>query len=379
MRSPATGTDPLTPAGALTALATVALAVCLYALCALGAAGGFFGPDEAQARAAEAVATAGGQKVVAFEDVTIGAGESWDNVVVVGGDVMVDGTVRNVVVVVGGDLTVGSNARLGTGVGPDAAAVVAVLGEVTIEAGARIDGRVVDVAGSVSGALDSVFSDPVFRPWSFGSVVGWIASTVGMAIVAIIIVAIAPRQVAVVRDRVRGHFFSSLGWGALGAVIGIPLVSVFLIVTIVGLLLLVPWLAVVVPIVSLFGFVAVGAALGRMILGVREDRRGALMAAAVLGVFIVNVLRWIPVGGFVIAVLLWFVGFGATWVAIWVWRRDKRRDARERLARERAAAAAGAPPPGGAAPPPTVDGAPSAPGRPPEGGPPPPADGPPSG
>ena len=45
------------------------------------------------------------QKVAVFEDATVGVDEVWDNVVVVGGDLLVEGTVKNVVVVVGGDLT----------------------------------------------------------------------------------------------------------------------------------------------------------------------------------------------------------------------------------------------------------------------------------
>ena len=48
-----------------------------------------------------------------FEDATVGADEVWDNVVVVGGDLLVEGTVKNVVVVVGGDVTLASTAQVG--------------------------------------------------------------------------------------------------------------------------------------------------------------------------------------------------------------------------------------------------------------------------
>jgi hypothetical protein len=127
-----------------------------------------------------------------------------------------------------------------------------------------------------------------------------------------------------VRDRARRHFFSSLGWGALGLIVGVPLVTILLVVTIVGLLVVIPWLAIVVPIFLLFGFVAVGALLGRLILGEREDRRGQAMLAAVLGVAILCVVRWIPVAGAVIGALAVLVGLGAVITAIWEWNRRSR-------------------------------------------------------
>jgi hypothetical protein len=227
--------------------------------------------------------TSGAQKVSAFEDVTIGPGESWDNVVVVGGDLVVRGTVKNGVVVVGGDVTVTSGASIGHSPAghPDDAAIVSVFGHVTVEPGANVRGRTVDVAGGVGDVAATAVADPVLRPWRTGSILSWIWSTVFLAVVAIIAVAIAPRQVAVVRDRVRHHFFSSLGWGALGAIIAVPIVTVLLIVTVIGIILVVPWLAIVLPVMFLFGFVAVGAMVGRLILGAKEDKRETLMVAAV--------------------------------------------------------------------------------------------------
>jgi hypothetical protein len=301
----------------------------------------WLGPGARSAQAADGSSGSGGQKVAAFEDVTIGPGESWENVVVVGGDLVVQGTVENVVVVVGGDLTIGPQARIGTGVNPDDAAVVSVMGDMVVEPGGLVVGRTVDVAGGISDVATTTIADPVLRPWRVGSIMSWIWSTVFLAVVAVIAVAIAPRQIATVRDRVRRHFFSSLGWGALGAIVAVPIVTVLLIVTIIGIILLVPWLAVVLPVMFLFGFVAVGAMVGRLILGAREDRRETLMVAAVLGVVVINVARWIPVAGVIILGLLGLVGFGATYVAIWGWRRDRRREKRERAAGEHAPGAGG--------------------------------------
>jgi hypothetical protein len=263
--------------------------------------------------------------VVVFEDVTIGADEVWDTVVVVGGDVVVQGTVEGVLVVVGGDLTVGPEANIGTNVRPEDTAVVSVFGDITVDPGGRVHGRSVDVAGSISDAVGTALVDPVLRPWRVGSIVTWAWSTVFLIVAGLIAAVVAPRQLATVRDRARVHFFSSMGWGALGAIIVVPIVTALLIVTVIGIIVAVPWLAIGLPLMFLFGFSAVGAMIGRLILGARRDEREYLMAATVLGLVIFSVLRWIPVAGTVILALLWFVGFGATYVALWTWLRNRRR------------------------------------------------------
>lgn len=275
------------------------------------------------------------QKVAVFEDAVVGVDEVWDNVVVVGGDLLVEGTVKNVVVVVGGDLTLTETAQVGTRRGSQDAAIVSVLGDVSVEDGARVRGETFDVGWDLGGVSTGALSDPFLRPWRAGAALNWVWSTIFLAIVALIVAAIAPRQVWAVSDRVRRHFFSSLGWGALGAIIVVPIITVLLIVTIVGILLVIPWLFVALPLLSLFGFVAVGAALGRIIFRGAEWKRDRVMLAAVVGVIILNVLRWIPVGGFIIMAILWFVGFGAAYVAIWAWLRDRRRRRKERMAIER--------------------------------------------
>ncbi|MBN1631488.1 MAG: hypothetical protein JW990_17145 [Thermoleophilia bacterium] len=265
----------------------------------------------------------GGQKVAVFEDVTIGPDQTWNNVVVVGGDVVVEGAVAESVVVVGGDVTLRSGARVGYDRWDDGddAAIVSVFGDVLVESGAAVSGRVVDVAGGAGEALTTAFVDPVAKPWKWTSIVSWIVSTIFAVVAAVIVVAIAPQKVAAVRDRARHHFFSSLGWGALGLIIGVPLVTILLIITVIGLLVVIPWLAIVVPIVLLFGYVAVAAMLGRLILGEREDRRSQIMVAAVLGVVIFSVIRWIPYAGAIILAVVVFVGLGAVITGIWAGNR----------------------------------------------------------
>lgn len=267
----------------------------------------------------------GNQKVAVFEDVTVEPGEVRENVVVVGGDLVVHGTVTNLIVVVGGDVLVESSGRVGVGAFRDAddTALVSVFGDVAVQPGAVVSGRTVDVAGGGFFAVDALVTDSIMRPWdNWGSIAGWIGSTVFIIVVALIISAIAPRQVAFVSDRARRHPFSSLGWGALGLIVVVPLVTVFLIVTLIGILALLPWwLAVVVAL--LFGYVSVGALIGRLVLG-RNEQRSRVMLAAVVGVVILSIVEWIPIAGAIIVFLALLLGLGATFSGWWGWRRQVR-------------------------------------------------------
>jgi hypothetical protein len=166
--------------------------------------------------------------------------------------------------------------------------------------------------------------DPVVRPWTLASAIEWIVTTIFIVLVAVIAAAIAPRQVAFVARRARRHSPSSFGWGILFLFIGVPLVTAVLLVTVIGVIVAVPWFFVGVPLALLFGYVSVGALIGRSLLGDDNGRRGRVMLSAVIGVLILSVLRWIPFVGSIVVFVALMMGFGALFTAIWEWRRRPR-------------------------------------------------------
>jgi hypothetical protein len=87
----------------------------------------------------------------------------------------------------------------------------------------------------------------------------------------------------------------------------------------------------------LFGFVAVGALVGGLILRDNDTRRGSVMLAAVIGVVILSFIRFVPVAGAIIVAVAVLVGFGAIITAIWDWRRRSRQAKRDEAARLRSA------------------------------------------
>jgi len=317
-----------------------ALALALVVAILLGLPGGSLawanrGPSE----------STGGHSVTVFEDRTIAPGETYQNVVIVGGDVRVEGTVTHGIVAVGGSVTLAPTARVGTHVTAGDATVVCIFGEVITETGALVIGETTSVVGGLSKAgraLVGAAGYPFVSSWH-SRWVDWLGLLTGMVVAALLIGAIAPRQLVAVRDRVQHHFWSSLGWGALGALVLIPVVSVLLVVTLIGIVLLEPGLAVAVPLMFVFGFAAVGAWLGALILGRRRYAgnvsRERVITSAVLGVAVVSLLVWVPIVGALVFGVLWLVGLGAVMTALGSWWRGRRRSRRM---------AASVPPPSGA-------------------------------
>jgi hypothetical protein len=256
-------------------------------------------------------------------DVSIPRTDTADAVIAIGGDVTIAGTVRTAVAAVGGDVRLERTAEVGTTAQPDDTAIVLVGGTLTQAPGATVVGDVSTVTGSWAGDLwNRGIVDQVTRPFGGFSLIAWLGGTLLALAIAVFGAAVAPRQVAAVRDRVGQRLWSSLGWGALSLIVIVPLVTALLIVTVIGLLAVPPWLAVVVG-VLLFGGVAVAALLGGLILARVGHTRENLILAAVIGVLILRLVAFIPFVGGVIVAVAWTAGFGATVVALWSWQRHR--------------------------------------------------------
>jgi hypothetical protein len=260
-------------------------------------------------------------------DVYVGPDDAVQAVVAVGGDAIIDGVVTELVVVVAGDAYIRRGAHVGRqsqGAEGDTT-VVAVGGQVHQEAGSHVEGPMIGVNLNSIGDVASVgLVQPFVSPYSVGGAIGWAAWTVFFLAIALFVAGVMPRQLLGVRRRLDRSFFPSLGWGFLGVVFFVPVITVVFIVTIVGILVVIPWLAVVLPLLSLFAFIAIGAWLGDKLMA-GSSRRHNLMLTTVVGVLVLSVLRIVPWAGWIVTGIVWLAGFGATYVAIVVWLRDRGR------------------------------------------------------
>ena len=151
----------------------------------------------------------------------------------------------------------------------------------------------------------------IFQFIILGGVVGKIIGFFMALIVGLVAVLIAARQVnsaATIIEKKPGH---SAGWGAVvffGAPVGIAIA----LVTIIGIPLGV--IAMMLYLVSLYiSEIIVGLLIGKLILirAKKTDEKTFLFGAFALGLFIIRVLRFIPVFGWIVRFIVVLFGLGA--------------------------------------------------------------------
>ncbi len=251
-----------------------------------------------------------GPVVVVTGRVTVPEGQKTDAVIILDGDAEIAGRVDGPVIATNGDIRV-----TGT-VDED---VVAFNGRAIIEDGARVGGGVVssDKPQVASGAT---VEDDVERVkfTNFFNALGWVlwlvwwlAVTVSTLVLGLVTVALFPRAADATVRAGRARPGPCIGWGFLLA-IGLPVVSILLLFTILGIPLALVGLASVVPLYAL-GFIAGALVFGRWI--IKEPR--SLIVAFIVGWAILRVLDLIPVLGDLANFAATIYGLGALAVAAW--------------------------------------------------------------
>jgi hypothetical protein len=265
----------------------------------------------------------GGRDKVISGDVTIGPGERWRDVVALRGNVRMGvgssarqvtavlgsvelepgATVDREVVAVGGNVHVSSGAHVG-------ADAVSVGGEVSIDQGGNVEGQEVSV--SVPGIAGLLGLASPAREASKGISAGLkigqaLAKFVVFFLMGLLLLTVVPARL----DRVTASLTRSpvrdVLVGLLGTV-AMPVLTVLLVVTIVGILL-VPVQAIAILIAGVLGYTALALLIGRALPIRTEKATGIIQLAA--GTAIVVLISEIPFVGIMAMVSAWFLVFGA--------------------------------------------------------------------
>jgi len=256
-----------------------------------------------------------GRIVVINGRTEVAEGQTADEVVVVHGRTIVAGRVNGSVVVFYGFTTVSGDVRDN---------VIVFRGSVSVESGAHIGGDLVtrtrpDVASDavIDGERRRVSSFQ-FAGYSFlVRILVWLAFSVSVLVLGLLMVSLlpGPMESAANASRTVG---ATLGWGLL-MLIGLPIASILVAVTLVGLPL---GLALLFGLWLLFtlGYTAGAYAVGRRILPAPRGRMKAFLA----GWGVVRVLAIVPFVGGLVWTLVAIAGLGATTVAMWRSRRAVR-------------------------------------------------------
>jgi len=280
--------------------------------------------------------------VVAFGGDIVVNGRVTDSVVAFGGDITVNGTVGTSIVAFGGNIKLGPHAVAGRDLAPSDASLVLFGGDLTQAPGAQVVGQTKSFKGvDLGDALGWAGRGMLFSPLLGFSFFGWVVQTAFFLVLALVAAALMPRQLRGLQRQLGRKPWASLGWGALTFFVVAPAILVVLVISIVGLLLVLPY-GLFVLLAYFFATTGVAAFLAQKVLtgfGGKEN----LMLAVTIGVVGTTVVSRIPAIGPLLLVAMTVFGSGAALLGVAEWRRG-RREAAVALAAA-SAAAAGAPAP----------------------------------
>lgn len=225
---------------------------------------------------------------------TVSEDETVGDIVIFDGPVIVDGTVDGDIIAFNGGVTVAGTVQ---------GDVIAFNGRVAAQAGAQIDGDVesrpaaqIDSDAEVGGKVGSLnfarFDDAIAAT----KIALWIAFTVSALLLGLAFVLLFPGAADRVEQAGGTRTGAAVGWGLL-LFFGLPILSVLLLVTVVGIPLGLALMLSIVPLYAL-AYVVAGYFLGRRFVKAPRSRLLAVLA----GVVVLRVLAFIPfLGG-----LVWF-------------------------------------------------------------------------
>jgi cytoskeletal protein CcmA (bactofilin family) len=237
-------------------------------------------------------------------------GERTGSVVIFDGPAVIAGDVKGSVVALNGNVRV-------TGTVTDN--VVAVKGRAVVDEGATVGGDVMSSrrpviapGATVKGDVRTENFANYFRAlgW-FLWFAWWVAVSVSVFVLGLLFLGLAPRALHAGMTVARSHVGAAIGWG-LAMAIGLPIVSVLLLVTLIGIPL------GLIGLLSLALLYGLGYALSALVLGRRliKEPRGLVLAFSV-GLLILRVIDLIPLIGNLVTFAATVFGLGALTVAGW--------------------------------------------------------------
>ena len=264
-----------------------------------------------------------GQGFIFKKDIIVEEDETQDNVISWGGEIRVEGNVTDSVINFGGTIVIeGKVGRTVVGFGT----------EIILKSTARIDGDVVSLGGTLDknpGSIikgDTIYfstSDEVarFLKEGFVGVFGFsllplllifkLVTLVIWFILAIILVAIFPKQISFASNQIRTSFLPIFGTGILSIVIftGLIIFSVFLCFILIGIPILLALIAIGV-VIKVFGRVVVFYFMGDWIFKAFSGKQASGLLAVLLGLILFGFIGFIPILGSILSFVLSIIGWG---------------------------------------------------------------------
>lgn len=255
---------------------------------------------------------------------SVGATEITDSVFAINADAVVDGTVRDTLAVVRGDALVTGRVE---------GEIVMIDGTLNLKPGATVADVTLmratlnqEQGATITGKL-SERSEFVNVGWGSGifSFLFWLGTTILVLLAALAYAAFGGRQLTTAGGLLTGRPAASLLAAAI-VWVGLPILAVLALVTVVGIPLGLAVLLFVLPALWFLGYLVAGARLGA-VLARRfggEDALDRPYLAAVIGLFVFQVIGLVPIVGGLVIALAGFVGAGALGYLVYRGRGERR-------------------------------------------------------
>ncbi|MGB8953465.1 MAG: hypothetical protein WCC06_12465 [Candidatus Aminicenantales bacterium] len=257
------------------------------------------------------------------EDIYVPPDATQDNVVALGGNVTIEGKVRESVFAIGGTITI---------VGEVGDSVVGIGSTVTLKSTAFIRGDLVVLAGILhkepgcrvekdtvffksSELTGKFFKDgckglfsfallPIILIIKFISIFIWFLLT-------LLVASLFPRQVALASDQIRKSFWPTFGTGLLAIILftGLVILSALFSLLIIGIPILLS-LVLAGILIKIFGRIVLFYFFGESLSRTFGRQKISPLGAALLGLLLVSLIGFIPIIGFLFSFVLSIIGWG---------------------------------------------------------------------
>ena len=243
-------------------------------------------------------------------DVVIPQGEQVSTVVVIDGNLTVEGTVTDFVLVIKGD------ARVSGTVGGD---LTVISGDIELTSSAVVE-NVNSVRGGLVRAQGATVNGDIHERDNFAfawaaagvfSILFWIGMTFTMVVAALVFARFGARQLTDAATLMTGDIVNSI-IGTVFIWVGGPMLAVLAFITVIGIPLGLGIVLFLLPALGFLGYLVAGTRLGTFVLGLGgRERTGQPYLEAALGTLLLQLLILVPVFGAIAAFLAGVWGAGA--------------------------------------------------------------------
>jgi hypothetical protein len=265
----------------------------------------------------------GQQSFTLKKDIVVAKGETQNNVLTFGGEVLIEGEVKESVVAFGGTVTVsGEVGDLVLGFGttivlkPTAVVrgdVASLGGILTKEPGCTVEGDTIyfktseDISEFLEDSLKGFLSFSLIQVF----IIFKLISTFIWLLLALVVAALFPRQLAFASSQIRKSFWPVCGIGLVSIVVftGLAVFSALLCFFLVGIPILLA-LVILAFIIKIFSQVTLFFFFGESLLAALGKGKPAPILAVIIGLIIVSIIGFIPFVGFIFSFFLSIIGWG---------------------------------------------------------------------